>query len=173
MNETVRSLCQKILRAPIDVSTLKLYVSIQMLRSIMDTSGWKYPSAAFKSDLKFKPKIDELGNFLSPGFISSESYKKDFSEIYNEFSVLSFADFLVEYAPRLVTNINETLAVLSEMDLDMSVETQCKYILDMRRVQVMRPNISGAGRWKIYRMLVKAKRNSAPELDRNFFENYK
>lgn len=171
MNETVRSLCQKILRAPIDVSTLKLYVSIQMLRSIMDTSGWKYPSAAFKSDLKFKPKIDELGNFLSPGFISSESDKKDFSEIYNEFSVLSFADFLVEYAPRLVTNINETLAVLSEMDLDMSVETQCKYILDMRRVQVMRPNISGAGRWKIYRMLVKAKRNSAPELDRNFFEN--
>lgn len=171
MNETVRSLCQKILRAPIDVSTLKLYVSIQMLRSIMDTSGWKYPSAAFKSDLKFKPKIDELGNFLSPDFISSESYKKDFSEIYNEFSVLSFADFLVEYAPELVTNINETLAVLSEMDLDMSVETQCKYILDMRRVQVMRPNISGAGHWKIYRMLVKAKRNSAPELDQNFFEN--
>ena len=85
MNETVRSLCQKILRAPIDVSTLKLYVSIQMLRSIMDTSGWKYPSAAFKSDLKFKPKIDELGNFLSPDFISSESYSRIRARISNKY----------------------------------------------------------------------------------------
>lgn len=171
MDKTVRGLCQKILQAPIDISTLKLYASMQMLRNIMDTSGWKYPSAAFKFDLKLKPKIDELGNFLSPDFILSPSYRTDFSKIYDQFSVLDLADFLTEYTPELVTNIDETLVILCEMDPDMPAEIRSKYILDMRRVQVMRSHIPDAGRWEIYRILVKRKQNSAPELSRDFFEN--
>ena len=170
MNETVRSLCQRILFAPIDISLLKLYASMQMLRNIMDTSGWRYPYAAFKSDPEAKKKIDELGNFLRPDFISSASYKEIFSEIYNEFSTLSFLDFLTEYVPTTVINIDKTLTALEEIDPDMSVETQCKYILDMRRVQVRRPKLPDVSRWKIYQNLVRGKRNSAPELNQNIFE---
>lgn len=171
MNDTVRSLCQKILRAPIDISTLKLYASMQILRHTMDTSTWKYPYAAFKSDLSLKNKIDKLGKFFRPDFIFSESYKEDFSKIYNEFSALSFADFLVEYAPGLVTNINESLAALEEIDQHMMTETQCNLILDMRRVQVLNSRLPGRrGHWKAYQVLVKAKKNSAPELSLISFE---
>lgn len=66
MDEAVRGLCQKILQVPINISTLKLYASMQILRRVMEISTWKYSYAAFKSDLSLKNKIDELGKFFRP-----------------------------------------------------------------------------------------------------------
>lgn len=168
MNKAVFQLLFKILTDPIDISSLKLYAAMQMLRHTMDTSTWKYPYAAFMGDKRLTKKIDndKLGNYLRTDFISSTSYKEDFSKIYHEFSVLSFADFLIEYAPELVTNISETLNALEEIDQHMTTETQCKYILDMRRVQVLRSSFSALERWEIYQKLVKENANSAPPLSR-------
>lgn len=73
----------QILQEPIEISSLKLYASMQILRRVMETSAWKYPHAAFKSDLSLKNKIDKLGKFFRPNFISSASYRENFSEIYH------------------------------------------------------------------------------------------
>lgn len=64
MNKAVFQLLFKILTDPIDISSLKLYAAMQMLRHTMDTSTWKYPYAAFMGDKRLTKKIDndKLGN---------------------------------------------------------------------------------------------------------------
>ena len=83
MKRAVRQLLLQILQDPIEISSLKLYASMQILRRIMETSAWKYPHAAFKSDLNLKNKMDKPGKFFRPDSISSASYRENFSEIYH------------------------------------------------------------------------------------------